>query len=133
MPLSPASPLSPLSSLADAPHFARDGFTFRPLAVPSRGSAEIAVWALEMAPGAVSETHSMDREEVFVVVSGTVSATVADREVTAGPGDAIIVPAHAALQIRDAGSGDPARLTVATSVGMRAIVDGTPFTPPWAQ
>jgi len=123
----------PLSPLADAPSFARDGFTFRPLAVPSRGSAELAIWALEVAPAACSETHSMDREEVFVVVSGAVSATVADREVSAGPGDAIIVPAHAALQIRNASAEHPALLTAATSVGMRALVGGAVFTPPWAQ
>ena len=123
----------PLSTLADAPHFARDGFTFRPLAVPSRGSTELAVWALEVAPAACSESHSMDREEVFVVISGAVSATVADREVSAGPGDAIIVPPHATLRIRNDSAEHPARLTVATSVGMRALVDGAAFTPPWAQ
>ena len=122
-----------LSTLADAPRFARDGFTFRPLAVPSRGSSELAVWALDLEPGAESEPHSMDREEVFIVVSGAVSATVAEREVSAGPGDAIIVPAHATLRIGNASDREPARLTAATSVGMRAIVDGAPFTPPWAQ
>ena len=123
----------PLSTLADAPSFARDGFTFRPLAVPSRGSAELAVWSLDLLPGACSETHSMDREEVFVVVSGEVAATVAEREVNAGPGDAIIVPAHARLQIRNADAGNAARLVVATSVGMRAMVGGAEFVPPWAQ
>lgn len=122
-----------LSTLADAPHFARDGFTFRPLAVPSRGSSELAVWALDLEPGVSSETHSMDREEVFIVISGTVSATVADREVTAGPGDAVIVPPHATLQIRNASGREPARLTAATSVGMKAVVGGASFTPPWAQ
>jgi mannose-6-phosphate isomerase-like protein (cupin superfamily) len=126
-------PLSPLSTIADAPHFARDGFTFRPLAVPSRGSTELAVWALEVEPGAASEIHSMDREEVFVVVNGEVTATVAGREVAAGPGDAIIVPPHAAFQIRNAGGGEPAQLTVATSAGMQALVGGMPFSPPWAR
>jgi quercetin dioxygenase-like cupin family protein len=123
----------PLSTLADAPRFARDGFTFRPLAVPSRGSTELAVWALELEPAACSETHSMDREEIFIVVSGAVSATVADREVSADPGDAIIVPPHAVLQIRNDSAEHPARLTVATSVGMRALIGGAAFTPPWAQ
>jgi quercetin dioxygenase-like cupin family protein len=123
----------PLSTHADAPQFTRDGFTFRPLAVPSRGSSELAIWALDLEPGARSETHSMDREEVFIVVGGTVTATVADQEVSAGPGDAIIVPAHATLQIGNASSEEPARLTAATSVGMRAIVGGAQFTPPWAQ
>lgn len=132
MPLPTPSP-TPLSTLADAPRFARDGFTFRPLAVPSRGSTELAVWALDLEPGAASEAHSMDREEVFVVISGEVAATVAGREATAGPGDAIIVPPHAGLRIRNASAENPARLTVATSAGMRAVVDGVPFTPPWAQ
>lgn len=132
-PMSPSIPLSPLAALADAPHFARDGFTFRPLAVPSRGSTELAAWALDMEPGARSETHSMDREEVFIVISGTVTATVAEREVIAGPGDAIIVPPHAALRIGNADAEVPARLTAVTSVGMRALVGGVPFTPPWAQ
>ncbi|MDH6577700.1 cupin domain-containing protein [Kitasatospora sp. MAP5-34] len=123
----------PLSTLADAKVFARDGFTFRPLAVPSRGSTELALWALEIAPGAASEVHSMDREEVFVVITGQVCATVGGQELSAGSGDAIIVPARTLLQIRNAGSENPATLTAATSVGMKATVGDATFPPPWAQ
>ncbi|MFG2721522.1 cupin domain-containing protein [Streptomyces sp. NPDC048416] len=123
----------PLSTIADASVFDRDGFTFRPLAVPSRGSVELAIWALEIAPGAVSEAHSMDREEVFVVVSGTVSATVAGLEVQAGDGDAIIIPAGAQLRIRNASSVSPATLTAVTSAGMNATVGEATFCPPWTQ
>ncbi|MDH6128101.1 cupin domain-containing protein [Kitasatospora sp. GP82] len=123
----------PLSTIADAAAFARDGFTFRPLAVPSRGSAELAIWALEIAPDAASEIHSMDREEVFVVVNGKVSATVGGVEVTAQDGDAIIVPANTPLQIRNACPENPATLTAATSVGMKATVGDATFPPPWAQ
>ncbi|WP_414170023.1 cupin domain-containing protein [Streptoverticillium reticulum] len=53
----------------------------------------------------------MDREEVFVVTAGQVSADVAGEEVLAGPGDAIIVPAHAALRIRSACPQNPATIT----------------------
>ena len=123
----------PLSTFAAAPSFERDGFTFRPLAVPSRGSTELAVWIVELVPGACSEVHSMDREEVFVVAAGEVSATVAGEEVLAAAGDAIVVPAHAVLQLRNASPRHPARLTAATSVGMRATVGGASFAPPWAQ
>ncbi|MYU55422.1 MULTISPECIES: cupin domain-containing protein [Streptomyces] len=123
----------PLSTLADAPVFARDGFTFRPLAVPSRGSSELAVWALEIAPGSAGEVHSMDREEVFVVVSGKVSATVADQEISTASGDAVIVPAHHTLRIRNACATTPATLTAVTSAGMRATVGDATFPPPWAQ
>ncbi|RLU89145.1 cupin [Streptomyces griseocarneus] len=123
----------PLSTLADAPVFERHGFTFRPLAVPSRGSTELAVWALEIAPGAQSEDHHMDREEVFVVTEGKVSADIAGQEVTAGPGDALIVPAHALLRLRNACPNTLATLTAVTSAGMRATIGDTVITPPWAQ
>ncbi|CAM5507848.1 cupin domain-containing protein [Kitasatospora aureofaciens] len=123
----------PLTPLADAPTFERDGFTFRPLAVPSRGSTELAIWALELAPGVHSETHSMDREEVFVVIEGKVSATVAGEDVLAEAGDAIIVPAHSTLQLRNGCPHDPAKLTAVTSAGMKATVGGVTFAPPWAQ
>ncbi|MEY9858097.1 quercetin dioxygenase-like cupin family protein [Catenulispora sp. GAS73] len=123
----------PLSTLAEAPRFDLDGFTFRPLAVPSRGSTELAVWALDLEPGAVSETHSMDREEVFVVVSGAVSATVGERAVHAGLGDAVIVPPHTTLRLGNASAESPAVLTAVTSVGMTATVGGAAFAPPWAQ
>lgn len=122
-----------LIPLADAPTFERDGFTFRPLAVPSRGSVELAVWALELAPGAHSETHSMDREEVFVVIEGKVSATVAGEDVLAEAGDAITVPAHATLQLRNGCPHNPAQLTAVTSAGMKATTDGATFAPPWTQ
>lgn len=126
-------PLTTLATLADAPAFELEGFTFRSLAVPSRGSTELAIWTVELVPGATSEVHSMDREEVFVVVEGKVGATVAGEDVLAGAGDAIIVPAHAVLQLRNASPENPARVTAVTSVGMKATVGGASFAPPWAQ
>ena len=123
----------PLSTLIGAPVFDRGGFTFRPLAVPSRGSTELAVWSLELAPGAPSEPHHMDREEVFVVLDGEVSANVAGEELLAGPGDAVIVPAQAVLRLRNASTQAPAAITAVTSAGMKATVGGATFPPPWAQ
>ncbi|MFH8410242.1 cupin domain-containing protein [Streptomyces sp. NPDC018019] len=123
----------PLSTGADAPTFERPGFTFRPLAVPSRGSTELAVWALHAAPGATSEPHSMDREEVFVVQTGRIAATVGGEEVVAGPGDAVIVPPHTELHLRNAAADAPATVNVITSAGMRATLGDATFPPPWAQ
>lgn len=119
------------ATLADAPVFSRDGFTFRPLAVPSRGSAELAVWALEGAPGAASAPHSLDREEVFVVCDGSVRATIDGVEHVAAAGDALIVPADTPFQLRTDGDG-PARLTVCTRAGIQATVGGETISPPWS-
>lgn len=122
----------PHATLADAPTFERPGFTFRPLAVPSRGSAELAIWALEVAPGAVSPPHSVSREEVFVLGSGAISATVAGQRSALAPGDALIVPAGDELALRNDGE-STARLTVCTSAGMVGTIGGRTFEPPWAQ
>ncbi|WP_329460947.1 cupin domain-containing protein [Streptomyces sp. NBC_01431] len=92
----------PLFTLAGAPGFDRGGFAFRPLAVLSRCSTELAVRSLELAPGAQSEPHHMDREEAFVVLNGEVSASIAGKEVLAGPGDAVIVPARSVLRLHNA-------------------------------
>ncbi|MFD7665033.1 cupin domain-containing protein [Streptomyces sp. NPDC059788] len=120
----------PLSTGADAPTFERPGFTFRPLAVPSRGSTELAIWRLHAAPLAASEPHSMDREEVFVVLDGRITATVGGEEVVAGPGDAVIVPAHTELCLRNGEA--PSTVNVVTSAGMRATLGDATFPPPWA-
>ena len=122
----------PLATLADAPTFSRGEFTFRPLAVPSRGSSELAVWALEVAPGAASEPHSLDREEVFVLRSGALVATLGDTRHALSPGDALIVPPGTTFALSNEG-GEPAAATVCVPVGFSARLNGAAFTPPWAQ
>jgi len=121
----------PHATFADAPTFARGGFTFRPLAVPSRGSSELAVWALEVAPGAISEPHSLDREEVFVLRAGALTATVGEQRHKLSPGDALIVPPGTTLALANAGAAT-ASATVCTSAGLQARLNGEAFTPPWA-
>ena len=64
----------PVLSPADARVHEHGGFTFTSLAVPSRGTAELALWTVEVPAGATSEPHSMDREEVFWVAAGAVTA-----------------------------------------------------------
>ncbi|NYI08204.1 cupin domain-containing protein [Allostreptomyces psammosilenae] len=123
----------PLSTRAEAPTFTLPGFTFHPLATPSRGSAELAVWTVEMEPAAAGEPHSLDREEVFVVVSGRVSAVVGGEEWTAGPGDALTVPPGTEFALRNASAEEPARLTVATTVGVTARLGDAVISPPWAR
>lgn len=65
------------------------------LASPSRGARETSAWLVRFAPGHRSPAHSLTREETFLVLSGSVTAHFDDRVETAGPGDALIVPADA--------------------------------------
>ncbi|MGY4644288.1 cupin domain-containing protein [Cellulomonas sp. URHB0016] len=117
--------------LADARAFRLHGFTFRPLATPSLGTTELALWHVDAPAGAASPPHSMSREEVFVVQRGRLDATVAGVEVALGPGDALTVPAGATLVLRNT-TDAPAEALACTSVGMEATVGGNVMAPPWA-
>lgn len=119
----------PVATLSAAPEFALGGAVFRSLAVPSRGSTELAVWALELAPGMTGDPHSLDCEEVLVIHSGSISATIGTQEIQAGPGDA--VPAHTSFTVRNATS-EPVRATAITAAGFRATLGDKTISPPWS-
>ena len=76
-----------------APTFDAGGATITGLAAPSRGATDTAAWRVRFSDGHASPPHSLDREEVFVVLSGAVTARYADHSETAHAGGALIVPA----------------------------------------
>ena len=118
---------------AEAPTFELPGVRFTALAAPSRGSAEICAWQLTVAPGLDSpEPHTLDHDEVFVVTTGEIR--LAPGGETAGPGDALVVPAGEPIQLANPGSG-PAQVLVAIRAGFSAKgADGSDLgTPPWAR
>jgi mannose-6-phosphate isomerase-like protein (cupin superfamily) len=117
---------------AEAPRFQLPGVEFTGLAAPSRGSAGLCSWRLTVDVGLVGkESHTIDRDEVFMVLSGTVRVTP-DGE-TLGPGDAIVVPAGEPIQLSNLGD-TQAELYVAITAGFTGtLADGTAITPPWAQ
>jgi mannose-6-phosphate isomerase-like protein (cupin superfamily) len=109
------------------------GARFTSLATPSRGSAETAVWQVEIDPGTPATPHSLTREEVFVVLAGTASVRLDGVAASAAPGDAIVVPAAVAFELANEGE-TPLRLLCCLPVGGQArLDDGTTFTPPWAE
>ncbi|GAB1693557.1 cupin domain-containing protein [Krasilnikovia sp. M28-CT-15] len=117
---------------AQAPHFEVPGVEFTALAAPSRGSAGLCTWLLTVAPGLKSpEPHTLDSDEVFMVVSGTVQLGL-DTEAL-GPGDAAVAPAGAPIQLCNPGD-QPATVYVAIRAGFVAqAADGSLIgTPPWA-
>jgi len=121
----------PVATLSEAPEFALGDAVFRPLAVPSRGSTELAVWALDLAVGMTGEAHSLDREEVLVIHSGQVSATIGTQDVEAGPGDAVIVAPDTSFTLRNSGS-EAVHATAIISAGFVATMGGKTFSPPWS-
>lgn len=121
----------PVATLSEAPEFVLGDATFRSLAVPSRGSTQYAVWALELAPGMRGEAHSLDCEEVLVIHSGQITAVIGSQAVEAGPGDAVIVPAGTSFELHNA-TPSPVHTTAITTAGFLATLGDKTLTPPWS-
>lgn len=116
---------------AEAPVFEIPGVRFTSLASPGIGSSETCVWQVTVDANVSGEPHTLDHDEVFVVLDGSVRLAPAGPDLTVG--DAAVVPAGEAIQLSNTGNG-PARLQVAIRAGFSAtMADGTPVgTPPWA-
>lgn len=121
----------PVSTLADAKTITFHGLTAHPIAVPSRGSTELAVWHLEITPGSRGEAHTVDREEVFVVRTGRLRTTLGGEQGEIGPGDALIVPKDVPFAIANE-EAESAHVLVCTSAGIRATLNGRTVEPAWS-
>lgn len=114
------------------------GSRFTSYAAPARGSSELCAWRLEVPGGSTGVRHSVSREEVLYILSGTLRVTLGagpdqpgHEEV--GAGDAIVVPAGSSLRVDNA-SHEPATAWVTTSVGLEAVLaDGSRISPPWVR
>jgi len=117
---------------AQAPQFELPGVTFASLAAPSRGSSQVCVWRITVAAGHVADQpHTLDRDEVFLVLSGQLRLTPDGELLRAG--DCAVVPAGQPIAATNPGD-EPAEAVVAIAAGFSAVMaDGTVFgTPPWA-
>jgi quercetin dioxygenase-like cupin family protein len=124
----------PITRAAQAPHFNLDGFHFLGFTSPSRGATELCTWQLDIDPGAASDAHRLNHEEVFIPLQGTLSVVLDGEEIELTAGDALAVPAHCLLQVANRRN-QAARALVCITAGFRAThVDGREIgTPPWAQ
>jgi mannose-6-phosphate isomerase-like protein (cupin superfamily) len=116
----------------DAPRFRLPGVEFAGLAAPSRGSAGLCTWKLTVDAGHhADEPHTLDRDEIFMVLNGTVRLTPDGDKL--GPGDAVVVPAGEPIALANPGE-EAAELYVAITAGFTGtMADGTTVQPPWAQ
>ncbi len=123
----------PIIRAAQTPHFDLDGFQFLGLTAPSRGATELCTWRLEIAPGATSDSHRLNREEVFIPLHGSFWVILDGEETEVRVGDAFAVPAHGLLQVVNRNS-EAASALVCISAGFSAAyADGQEIgTPPWA-
>jgi mannose-6-phosphate isomerase-like protein (cupin superfamily) len=123
----------PLIKASEAPVFEIDHATFVGLAAPSRGSKENSAWRLTIKPGTEAPPHFLDREEIFIALSGRLTVTMDGTVLQVEPGDALVVPAHQQFKMANPGA-DPFEAVVILPVGGQGIIPGQePFIPPWAR
>ena len=118
-------------SAEKAPTFETGHATITGLAAPSRGAIDTSVWRVKLNADEPSPPHSVTREEVFVVIDGTLAVRYEDRVERAHAGGALIVPAGESFSL--AAIGGPAEAVCVLPVGGRAVLNGDVIVPPWAQ
>ncbi|WP_029429977.1 cupin domain-containing protein [Blastococcus sp. URHD0036] len=116
---------------ADAQLFEAHGSRFHAYVSPSRGSAQLCAWRLEVSPGLHGVPHRPTREEVVLVLTGELSASVDGTRSALGPGDVLVVPPGAEFAVDGGPEGCTAWVT--TTPGLEAVLpDGSRLRPPWA-
>lgn len=100
-------------------------------ASPTQGGSTLAVWTVEMAPGAAGPLHSFDADQVWTALTGTATVELAGDSVVVGPGDTLVLPVGVPRRIvADPDAGFSA--VVAAPAGARAsVADGEPVLPAW--
>lgn len=94
--------------------------------------ADVAVWRTTTQPGSAGPVHEIDREQIVVVVEGTLSVTIDGTTVVAEPGDAVLLPAGAVRQLRNDGNDHVVTLTCAVPGGRARVGAAEPVSVPWS-
>ena len=127
----------PVIHAAEAVVHDMHGSRFSSYAAPARGSAELCAWRLDVPAGRHGTAHTVSREEILFVLSGTLLVTLGDGpDAASAPsraGDAIVVPPGSSVRIDNPGE-EAASAWVTTSVGLEAVLpDGSRLSPPWVR
>lgn len=108
------------------------GARFVSYATPLTGSKELCAWRGEIPAGTKAPAHTVNREEIFLLLIGELLITLDGRTERISAGDTVIINPGATLTVENP-TDHTAVSWVTTSVGLTAeLADGTVITPPWA-
>ncbi|GAB3883388.1 cupin domain-containing protein [Kibdelosporangium lantanae] len=103
------------------------------LATPSLGSTELCTWRVTMTAGTEGPVHAIDREQVWMPVTGRFTVTADGRTEVVETGQSVILPAGETRQIRAHDGAVEAVVCMAVG-GFASIPGGDDRIPlPWAQ
>ncbi len=103
------------------------------LAAPSQGSDELSTWRVELDTDAATPVHIIDREQVWMPLSGEFEIEAEGKVDRAKAGEAIVLPGGVVRQLKAVGG--PAQALVAMAVGGKAMMPGSEdrIPLPWAE
>lgn len=108
------------------------GARFVSYATPRSGSRELCAWRGEIPAGTKAPVHTVNREEIFHLLSGELLITLDGHAERVTAGDTVIINPGVAFGVENP-AGETAVSWVTTSIGLRAeLADGSVITPPWA-
>jgi quercetin dioxygenase-like cupin family protein len=108
------------------------GVRFVSYATPLSGSKELCAWRGEIPAGAKGPLHTVNREEIFHLLTGELLITLDGRTERITAGDTAIINPGATLGIENP-TQETATAWITTSIGLQAeLADGSVLTPPWA-
>jgi mannose-6-phosphate isomerase-like protein (cupin superfamily) len=99
--------------------------------IGSSPDRHLCVWRLALAANTPGTVHTLDREEIFVVLAGRAIATIDDVSCQLAPGDALIVPAQHPFSLANPHDEVFEAIAVLPVGGLAAMPSGAPFAPPW--
>jgi quercetin dioxygenase-like cupin family protein len=121
----------PILKFDDAPEFDLAGAGVRGLASPSRGAIETMCYRVVLEPGQMLPPHRHDHEEVFHVVSGSLTAVLDGKETAVAEGDTVMIPAGT---LHRSFTRESERAVVLAMMPVGTIMirpDGEQVRPPW--
>ncbi|MCX5398974.1 cupin domain-containing protein [Streptomyces sp. NBC_00102] len=103
------------------------------LAGPSQGSTELSTWRVEFGAGSAGPVHSIDREQVWMPLSGVLGVEVDGVTGRVAAGQALVLPADVVRQLT-ALEGPMVALVAMAAGGTAARPgDDTRIPLPWAE
>jgi quercetin dioxygenase-like cupin family protein len=104
-----------------------------PLATASMGACEVSVIRQRQMPGGNNPPHTHNREEVLVLLAGSLEVTLGPTAHTLRRGDTLVIPAGEAHQLRTSGE-EPAEWLLVAPAGYRFYhASGEEATPAWSR
>ena len=89
----------PLITSSDAEVFETHGVRFSSYVRPSRGSAQLCAWRVDVPAGQKGAPHTPSREEVICCIEGELTITLEGTAHRLRPGDAAFVPADSEIRV----------------------------------